>query len=178
MRIAHTHEPCLAKTRNILFGSLSGVLIGVLKPRLEHVYRHRFDHFFHTFKLYAATFRLYAITFRLHVVAAIRPDGVTIRLHRAAGIDKMQLQHLDSREGFEADFVFPANAFLIEIFPDAPACIATHHRLRTVGIENAHAEIGGFLIFRLSDQHQTVTTNTGVSRAPCYRSRLRIGHAI
>jgi hypothetical protein len=55
---------------------------------------------------------------------------------------------------------------IIDKFTNTAATVAAHHRLRAVGIENAHTEIGNV---RAPDEYQAVTADTGVKTAPLYR---------
>ena len=86
----------------------------------------------------------------------------------------MKFQNFNSRQCVQSDFCFISQAIFIYIFAYTTASITTHHRFRTVCIENTHTEIS---LIRVSDQYKSVTPNSCMELAPfdcflfrsCYR---------
>ncbi len=54
----------------------------------------------------------------------------------------MEADCLDSAEGFERDCRFVGQAVVVDVFAYAACSVATHACFRSVGIENAHPEVG------------------------------------
>ena len=79
---------------------------------------------------------------------------------------------LDARESFEGDGRTVCQSVLIDKAAYAAAAVATHHGLRTIGIEDAHTEVGHLAA---ADQNQAVGTDARVRTAPTESTLGRIG---
>ena len=87
----------------------------------------------------------------------------------------MQQQRLYARQRLEAYLLLCCQSTLKEILPDATARIAAHHSLRTVGIEDAHGEVGirnSAVIY----QHKSIAADTLVAVAPFDSGSRRVGN--
>ena len=90
----------------------------------------------------------------------------------------MQVEHLHSRQRFEPYAPLGGYAFVVEVLAYAARGVAAHHRFRTVGVENAHGEVGIHALSGLSYQHESVAAYTRVRRTPCYCRFLWVGNLL
>ena len=84
----------------------------------------------------------------------------------------MQGEGLDSGQCLECYHRFVGKAVVMHIFGHAPASVAAHTGFGTVGIENAHSEIGHF---RRENKDYAVGTHACVGTAHLYRKLLNEG---
>jgi len=87
----------------------------------------------------------------------------------------MQAEGLDARKRVESHFGLTGQTVLVHILSDAAAGVAAHLGFRTVGVEDAHAEI------RLAGrayQHQPVASDARMGAAPRHRQLFGIRQGI
>ena len=87
---------------------------------------------------------------------------------------EMEVENFDARQCQQADAAVLRQSAFVEILTDATAGVSAHHRLGSVGIENAHGEVG-FGYRRTADQHQAVAADARVAVAPATGCLCRIG---
>ena len=92
-------------------------------------------------------------------------------------VDDVEVEVLDTRERQQADLRLLGDAPVIEILSDASRGIATHHRFRPVGVEDAHGEVG--LDNRTAtNEHKAVGANAFVAVAPGNGAGLWVGDGV
>ena len=95
-----------------------------------------------------------------------------------AFVGKMQIERLHTRQRLQSYGGFTGEPFLIQILANASRRVAAHHGFRSVGIENAHREIGFYSFIGLAYQHKSVAAYASMVFAPCYCSFRRVGNGV
>lgn len=90
---------------------------------------------------------------------------------------EMQLQDFDARERLETDGILMGHTLVVQELRHASGTIATHHRLRTVVVEDAHGEIG-IGTGGSTDEDESVAANAEVRTAPLDGCLRRVGDMI
>ena len=89
----------------------------------------------------------------------------------------VEVQGLDARSGHQPDVPLVGQATLIDILADASAGIATHEPFGSIGVEDAHSEIG-LGSSRTANEHQTITADAKVVTAPSNGQCLGVGNGV
>ena len=78
---------------------------------------------------------------------------------------RMEDEGLDAGESVQGDGGPVGQALVVDVLADAAGGVAAHAGLGTVGVEDAHAEVGHV---RAAYQHQPVAADARVWAAPCH----------